>query len=91
MLNVPEYFGDYRDKGEDLAAFLGTSIAAKVCILILTGPIFFNSSTPHPFRSHSTNRLVGISYPKPIITQWDLVPFLIFLLLYINTIKSNVF
>lgn len=30
MLTIPEYFGDYRDKGDDLAAFLGTSIVAKV-------------------------------------------------------------
>jgi actin-related protein 9 len=30
FLKVPEYFGDYRDRGDGLAAFLGTSIVAKV-------------------------------------------------------------
>jgi actin-related protein 9 len=32
VLTVPEYFAEYRDKGENLAAFLGSSIIAKVCI-----------------------------------------------------------
>lgn len=30
VLNVPEYFAEYREKGEGLAAFLGTSIVGKV-------------------------------------------------------------
>lgn len=30
VLNVPEYFAEYREKGDGLAAFLGTSIVAKV-------------------------------------------------------------
>jgi len=29
VLTVPEYFAEYRDKGENLAAFLGSSIVAK--------------------------------------------------------------
>ena len=29
-LRVPDYFAEYRDKGDGLAAFLGTSIIAKV-------------------------------------------------------------
>jgi hypothetical protein len=31
---VPEYFAEYREKGDGLTAFLGTSIVAKVCVLI---------------------------------------------------------
>lgn len=31
VLTVPDYFAEYRDKGDGLAAFLGTSIVAKVC------------------------------------------------------------
>jgi actin-related protein 9 len=34
VLNVPEYFAEYREKGDGLAAFLGTSIVAKVCALL---------------------------------------------------------
>lgn len=30
FLKVPEYFGDYRDRGDGLAAYLGISIVAKV-------------------------------------------------------------
>ena len=29
-LKVPDYFAEYRDKGDGLAGFLGTSIIAKV-------------------------------------------------------------
>lgn len=30
VVNVPEYFGEFREKGDRLAAFLGTSIVAKI-------------------------------------------------------------
>ncbi|KIJ55406.1 hypothetical protein M422DRAFT_199616 [Sphaerobolus stellatus SS14] len=30
LIKVPEYFGEFRDKGDGLAAFLGTSIVAKL-------------------------------------------------------------
>lgn len=30
VVTVPEYFAEYREKGDGLAAFLGTSIVAKV-------------------------------------------------------------
>ena len=30
ILHVPEYFAEYRDEGDSNAAFLGTSIVAKV-------------------------------------------------------------
>ena len=30
ILKIPDYFSEYRDKGEGLAAFLGGSIVAKV-------------------------------------------------------------
>ena len=31
VIRVPDYFAEYRDKGDGLASFLGTSIVAKVC------------------------------------------------------------
>lgn len=30
VIKVPDYFAEYRDKGDGLASFLGTSIVAKV-------------------------------------------------------------
>jgi|ERR1700691_490494 actin-related protein 9 len=39
VLTVPEYFAEYRDKGENLAAFLGSSIVAKVCVHSEIDPI----------------------------------------------------
>ena len=36
-LRVPDYFAEYRDKGDGLAGFLGTSIIAKVSEYTLTG------------------------------------------------------
>jgi len=33
VLKVPEYFAEYREKGDRLAAFLGASMAIKVCSL----------------------------------------------------------
>ena len=32
VLRVPEYFAEYREKGDGLASFLGTSIVSKVCV-----------------------------------------------------------
>lgn len=32
-LRVPDYFAEYRDKGDGLAGFLGTSIIAKVSVM----------------------------------------------------------
>ena len=37
VLTVPDYFAEYREKGDGLAAFLGTSMVAKVCVIY---PIF---------------------------------------------------
>jgi actin-related protein 9 len=37
-ITVPDYFAEYRDQGDGLAAFLGSSIVAKVCILIDSQP-----------------------------------------------------
>jgi len=34
VLYVPDYFAEYREKGDGLAAFLGTSIVAKVSLLL---------------------------------------------------------
>jgi len=36
---VPEYFAEYRDKGDGLAAFLGSSIVAKVCHYTYLGDV----------------------------------------------------
>ena len=34
VLTVPEYFAEYRDKGDGFAAFLGTCIVGKVSIRV---------------------------------------------------------
>lgn len=31
-MRVPDYFAEFRERGDGLAAFLGASIVAKVCI-----------------------------------------------------------
>ena len=36
-VKVPEYFAEYREKGDGLAAFLGSSIVAKVHIYFVSG------------------------------------------------------
>jgi len=33
VLRVPEYFANYRERGDELSSFLGASIVAKVRIL----------------------------------------------------------
>ncbi|EGN96560.1 hypothetical protein SERLA73DRAFT_111155 [Serpula lacrymans var. lacrymans S7.3] len=44
VLNVPEYFAEYREKGDGLAAFLGTSIVAKVAFNDSQGKNFVTKS-----------------------------------------------
>ena len=34
-LKVPEYFAEYREKGDGYASFLGSSIVAKVCYVAI--------------------------------------------------------
>ncbi|OAX38980.1 actin-related protein [Rhizopogon vinicolor AM-OR11-026] len=51
-LNVPEYFAEYREKGDGLAAFLGTSIVAKIAFNESHGKNFvsktdYNEKGPH--------------------------------------------
>ena len=36
VLNVPEYYAEYRDTGNGYAVFLGSSIVAKVRLLVNT-------------------------------------------------------
>jgi hypothetical protein len=36
IVKVPEYFAEYREKGDGLAAFLGSSIVAKVLFSFCT-------------------------------------------------------
>ncbi|KAG6381564.1 actin-related protein [Boletus reticuloceps] len=40
VVNVPEYFAEYREKGDGLAAFLGTSIVAKISFNDVQGKNF---------------------------------------------------
>ncbi|KAF8119368.1 hypothetical protein EV363DRAFT_1441762 [Boletus edulis] len=40
VVNVPEYFAEYREKGDGLAAFLGTSIVAKISFNDVQGKKF---------------------------------------------------
>ncbi|KAJ8588107.1 actin-like ATPase domain-containing protein [Rhizopogon salebrosus TDB-379] len=52
VLNVPEYFAEYREKGDGLAAFLGTSIVAKIAFNESQGKSFvsktdYNEKGPH--------------------------------------------
>ena len=39
VIRVPDYFAEYRDKGDGLASFLGTSIVAKVCTYLAENKI----------------------------------------------------
>ena len=52
-VKVPEYFADYREKGDGLAAFLGSSIVAKVHL-----SIFFNlpQRSEHISQGHLSRR-----------------------------------
>ncbi|EIW79189.1 actin-related protein [Coniophora puteana RWD-64-598 SS2] len=55
VLSVPEYFAEYREKGDGLAAFLGTSIVAKIS---------FHDSQSKNFASKSDYNEKG---PKAVI------------------------
>ncbi|KAH7890716.1 actin family [Phlebopus sp. FC_14] len=44
VLNVPEYFAEYRERGDGLAAFLGTSIVAKISFSDTQGRNFVSKS-----------------------------------------------
>ncbi|KAF8517973.1 actin-related protein [Hysterangium stoloniferum] len=44
VLKMPEYFGDFRDKGDGLAAFLGTSIVAKVAFSEPAGKTYLSKA-----------------------------------------------
>ncbi len=52
VLHVPEYFAEYREKGDGLAAFLGATVVAKVCSIVTVS--HYNCSTSIiAFRSFS--------------------------------------
>lgn len=67
VLTVPEYFAEYREKGENLAAFLGSSIVAKVSCN-------FSSCHMHTklinFRRLSMTLTAKISCPRQITWSW---------------------
>ncbi|KAF8845181.1 actin-like ATPase domain-containing protein [Paxillus ammoniavirescens] len=44
VVNVPEYFAEYREKGDGLAAFLGTTIVAKISFNDAQGKNFVSKS-----------------------------------------------
>ncbi|KAJ3489642.1 hypothetical protein NLI96_g1968 [Meripilus lineatus] len=44
VLKVPDYFAEYRDKGDGLASFLGASIVAKITFTDSTGKNFVSKS-----------------------------------------------
>ncbi len=66
VLGIPEYYPEYRDTGDGYAAFLGSSITAKVCsflTLVVRGltndlQIIFNdnSSRSYVSKSEYTNK-----------------------------------
>ncbi|KAL6304501.1 actin-like ATPase domain-containing protein [Sparassis latifolia] len=47
VLKVPDYFAEYREKGDGLASFLGTSIVAKITFIDMTGGKNFVSKTDY--------------------------------------------
>ena len=46
VLKVPEYFAEYRDKGDGLASFLGCSIVAKVRCPTRLRPVYSSTIKP---------------------------------------------
>jgi actin-related protein 9 len=64
VVNVPEYFAEYREKGDGLAAFLGTTIVAKVQARMLCFRNFTDSlwirflSTTHKGRILSQSQIM---------------------------------
>ena len=73
-LRVPDYFAEYRDKGDGLAAFLGTSIIAKVReTFVARAYVTLTRVISHS--SHSTIRLGRTMYLKRTTQARDLVLF----------------
>jgi hypothetical protein len=64
---VPEYFAEYREKGDGLAAFLGTSIVAKVRAAECTEGLFVESSLRSRLMSPTGRTLCR----RQIITRRD--------------------
>ncbi|TBU54678.1 actin-like ATPase domain-containing protein [Dichomitus squalens] len=57
-LRVPDYFAEYRDKGDGLAAFLGTSIVAK---LAFNDPAGKNYVSKPDYASRGPRTILGMS------------------------------
>ncbi|KAI0794012.1 actin-like ATPase domain-containing protein [Fomes fomentarius] len=57
-LRVPDYFAEYRDKGDGLAAFLGTSIIAK---LAFNDPAGKNYVSKSDYASKGPRTILGMS------------------------------
>jgi hypothetical protein len=58
VITVPDYFAEYREKGDGLAAFLGMSIVAKVCVLMPATDQCVDTNLSNSQRSFSTIPLV---------------------------------
>lgn len=71
FIKVPEYFGDFREKGDGLAAFLGTSIVAKVHTVCIPLYYFFHFF----FRLHLMNPMPGITFRRRTTVLKGPLPF----------------
>lgn len=74
VLRVPDYFAEYREKGDGLASFLGTSIVAKVCMYVRCESLLGITLMDIYDRSHLGIQQGRIMYQKVIIRVVDLVP-----------------
>lgn len=69
ILGVPEYYPEYRDTGEGFAAFLGSSIVAKVC----SSPFLYNLKLTCCRSSHSVMSTRRALFRKQITVRKVLV------------------
>ena len=59
VIRVPDYFAEYRDKGDGLASFLGTSIVAKVCTYSTQPQLELSTKVLRPFPKARVLRYLG--------------------------------
>lgn len=72
VLKVPEYFAEYREKGDGLASFLGTSIIAKVRATFFKKTCRCSNFLPSRVRSHLEIQRARIMFRKLTIQVEDL-------------------
>lgn len=68
VINVPEYYAEYRETGNGYSAFLGSSIVAKVSLRLSDTDVF---SLNEAFRLSSTTTVEPTLCQKLIILQRD--------------------